>query len=196
MKQVLNSTSRKVSLSSGDLKKARLEGSIPAIIFGKETETNYIFVNRRMFEREIQNHGNVLNINVNGTSRLVSTREIQKNAIGTEILHISFHEVKSGVLTTVEVLLKTLGTTKTGGSIHITKDKIKLKGMPNKIPRTIEVDISNLQMGESIHVKDLTLPVGVTFHESVHLDDDVIICMQSKNEEIKAEEEVTIIEAP
>jgi large subunit ribosomal protein L25 len=88
-------------------------------------------------------------------------KEFQLDPVTDEIIHVDFHGLKAGEKVNVEVAVHLVGTplgVKEGGLLQHALHKIEIECLPTEIPEKIDVDVTNLKIGDSIHVKDLNLP--------------------------------------
>ena len=155
----------------GGARALRRAGSIPAIFYGPETETIPIQVTKKSLEKTLkkQNNENILyQLTIKGdkkeTVKTVMLKELQKNPIDQEILHLDFFEVSLFKEIDVTVGLKVVGKAsgvEKGGILQEISRDVEIRCLPTQIPNHIEVDVSALEIGDSIHVKDLKLPEGI-----------------------------------
>jgi large subunit ribosomal protein L25 len=178
---------------SGKVKARRLRktGKIPAIIYGEDQETTSLMLDRHAFEMMLKQHHTLVHLDLDGTTIDTIVRDIQRHPVSGNILHVDFFTVKKGHKLTLSVSLNYKGTaigTKTGGIFQSVKNDIEISVLPKDIPNYIEVDISHLEIGDNIRVKDI-LQDNIEF-----LDDpeDVICGVQAPRsiEEVEAEEEL------
>lgn len=169
----------------GTARKLRAAGEIPAIIYGHGRDPQSLTINAHVMNKlleKISYTTTVIELDVNGKMARTLIRELQRHPVKRDILHIDFQELVAGEKVTVRVPLKFVGTpegVRTGGGIldetirelHITVD-------PADIPNHIDVDVSTLQVGKSLHIRDVIIPAGVTV-----LDDPagtICVCMIPK----------------
>jgi large subunit ribosomal protein L25 len=168
MKSVpLNAFGRSVN-GRAEVKKLRDAGRIPATIYGRQTKPeNLELVGREM--TDLINHSlseNILvDLDVNAKKRLALVQEVQHHPLSGKVLHVDFHEVAENELVTVMVPVETTGEAvgvKTGGGVleHIVF-KLKVRALPKNLPEQILIDVSDLQVGKSIHLGDVKAPEGV-----------------------------------
>ena len=151
-----------------EVKKLRDAGRIPATIYGRQTKPeNLELVGREM--TDLINHSlseNILvDLDVNAKKRLALVQEVQHHPLSGKVLHVDFHEVAENELVTVMVPVETTGEAvgvKTGGGVleHIVF-KLKVRALPKNLPEQILIDVSDLQVGKSIHLGDVKAPEGV-----------------------------------
>jgi large subunit ribosomal protein L25 len=166
MKELNLTVQKREGTGKGPNRRLRQGGDVPAIIYGPEIEPVAIKVNYRMLYRLL--HGVPLNtlINLdiegeNGPARKVIIRELQKDPVSGELVHIDFHNVAMDKPITVTVPVNTVGIpvgVKTFGGIveHIQRD-VTISCLPAHIPEEITLDISELNIGESLHVSNLKI---------------------------------------
>jgi len=157
------------SLSKGEMKKMRASGQIPAVLYG-EKENVQLLLDLKKFKAMLHKagHNAIINMNISdGTSNKTKTvllKEYQRNMVSREIIHADFYQLSmtKKIEISVPILLsgEVPGVKEGGVLTHIIRE-LKVKCLPEAIPEKITVDVSNLQMGGSIAVKDLKVGEGV-----------------------------------
>ena len=148
-------------------KKLRSKGKIPAIFYGPHSETIPLMVDPKELSRALHTEAgeNVLidlNIQKGGESfqKVVMLKEHLIDPLQRKTLHADFYEVAMDVMVNVEVPVHLLGKAegvKLGGILEQVQRSIQIQCLPGDIPRSIDVDVSGLSIGDSIHVRDLKL---------------------------------------
>ena len=155
-------------------KRVRRQDFIPGVIYGVEEKTTKVQVDRRTFERiERQHRGEsvLLHLNVmegdqkkEDYSTLI--KEIQANPVSDQIIHVDFQRISLTEKIEVKVPLVTkgepVGVKQGGGSLDHLLWELDVICLPTQIPQKIVTDVSHLQINDSVLVKDLLLPEGVT----------------------------------
>jgi large subunit ribosomal protein L25 len=154
------------------IKKVRKEGLIPGVIYGVGQEPINLEVNGRQLSTVLA-HASSENILLeleivdgdNKRNSLAMIQEVQHHPIQRQILHVDFHAVSATEKITAEVPIETIGEpvgVKTNGGLleHNLRD-LEVECLPADLPERIEVDVTNLDVNQSIHVKDLKLTPGV-----------------------------------
>jgi len=171
MKSVsLNAHPRTLARRAGS-KKLRHSGRVPAVIYGLKNEPKKLEVNEKEFESLIHHSvsENVLvDLSVSGETtgkHLALVHDIQHHALSGKILHVDFHEVSADAKVTVSVPVETTGEAagvKSGGGVleHVLF-KVKLRALPKDLPEVLALDVTNLQIGQAIHIGDIQPPEGV-----------------------------------
>lgn len=154
-------------------KQIRLQGRIPAILYGKETNRSLSVDDKemRILLRKAAGTSSLMRlIGESGEDELVLIKELQEDKIRDKILHIDFVEVKRGEDLETSIPLSLTGEAegvKThGGILEVLADDIEIRCRPSKLPSAIELDISNLGLGENLQVKDLPIIEGVSYTSS------------------------------
>ncbi len=155
----------------GGAKKLRAHGRVPAVIYGRQTEPKNLEIDRIELRNLI--HSSVsenllLDLSVPQDSkpkRLVLVQEIQHHPLSGEVLHVDLHEVaedeKVTVMVPVETVGESVGVKTEGGVLEHVLFKIKVRALPKDLPEVIEVDVSHLAIGQSIHLGEIKPPAGV-----------------------------------
>ncbi|GAB4175050.1 MAG: 50S ribosomal protein L25 [Terrimicrobiaceae bacterium] len=155
------------------VKAVRSRGGIPAVIYGSQSRPSNLEVNRRELEALLahavgENILVELEIDDAGTksNRLSLIQEVQHHPVRGEVLHVDFHAVSMTEEIEAEVVVEPVGEpvgVKTyGGLLQQSMRALAISCLPQNLPELITVDVSALNVGEAIHVKDITLPAGVT----------------------------------
>ena len=180
----------------GEAHTVRRSGAIPAIFYGPETEPIPIQVSRNVLEKILKKQMNEnalyqLTIRGNGqeSSKTVMIKELQKTPVDRQILHIDFYEVSLFKEIDVTVGLKIIGKAvgvERGGILQETSRDLEIRCLPTNIPNHIEVDVSALDIGDSIHVEDIQLPDGIRVLSDANL---TLVTVVPPTEEKPAAEE-------
>ena len=152
----------------GVARKLRAAGEVPGIIYGHGREPQALTVNAREFNRlaeRIRITSTVIELALDGKVAKTLIRELQRHPLNRETLHIDFQELVAGEKVNVSVPLRFNGTpegVKTGGGIlEEVMHQIEVRVDPSNIPDHIDVDVTALTIGHSLHISDLKLPAGV-----------------------------------
>jgi len=164
----LTATSR-TDTGKGVARTLRRDGRIPAVIYGHAREPQALSVPTRELEKllsHISADNTVIELDLDGKNARALIREIQRHPFKRQILHIDFQEVVAGEKVTVRVPVTLVGTSVgvrlNGGIVDHTMRELTISVDPANIPNHLDVDISALDLGESIHVAQISVPAGVT----------------------------------
>jgi len=153
------------------VKKLRASGRVPAVIYGRQTQAQNLEVGVKEIEDLILHSVSetiLVDLAVEGegaTRRLALVQEVQHHPLSGKVLHVDFHQVAEDEKVTVTVPVETSGEAvgvKTGGGVleHVLF-KIKVRALPKDLPEVITVDVSPLEIGQSIHLGEIPMPLGV-----------------------------------
>ncbi len=163
----LSATLRSES-GKGAARALRRAGSVPAVIYGHKREPMSLAVPTRELERLLERvsaETTVVELSIDGKVSRTLIREIQKHPFKKQLVHVDFQELVAGELITVNVPLVVVGVSigvrSFQGILDQTMRELEVEVDPSAIPNHIDVDVSELNIGDSIHVSDLTVPAGV-----------------------------------
>lgn len=148
--------------TSHESRKERRAGKIPGILYGKGI-VNYMFeVSELELNKEISINGEhgIIDMNLEGTNHRTLIKEIQRDPVDHKIIHIDVEELKEDSKVTTEIPIVFMGeneVNKDGGIIQKEKSSIKVQCSASEIPRYINVDLSNLHLGDTYRVSDIEL---------------------------------------
>ena len=174
------------------LNKLRNEGKVPAVVYGKDKETKAIAVDRVELLKLLRKDGRnaIISLEVNGNRENVMLTDYQTDMISNEILHVDFllvdmdQELQTKV--PVSIVCEAAGV-KAGGVIQLDMDELQVTAKPKEIPEVIEIDVSELEIGNSVKVSDIVNNYpNVTFN---HEDDEVILSIVTAKATAAEEEE-------
>ena len=180
----------------GPARTLRREGRIPAVLYGPKTDAMMLSIDFKEFEQIVKkaNVGSVLlNLQIqNGetSTRPAMIKELQTNPVSGAFVHVDFYEIDMKRKINVSVPVVTRGKSagvEEGGMLQIVRRELEVFCLPTAIPESIEVDISDLTIGDSIHVREIALPDEVELPEDI--DFTVITVLAPKVEEEVVEEE-------
>lgn len=149
--------------------KLRKSGRIPAVIYGHKEAVVPVSVDAKELHRAIVlQHARVLDLKVGNKTETVLIRELQWDHLGSEMVHADFARVSKDekVRVTVPVKLKNAPKSMGGGVLDQPFHQVHIECLAIAIPDSITIDITDLTMGQPIHVSDLSLPEGVKVLEA------------------------------
>jgi large subunit ribosomal protein L25 len=154
------------------VKKLREGGRIPAVIYGRLGKPQNLEVDLKAIETVIH-HSASENVLVDlavaadkeRAKRLALVQEVQHHPLNGNVLHVDFHEVAENEKVTITIPVEATGEAagvKTGGGVleHVLF-KLKVRALPKDLPEILSVDVSALEIGQSIHIGELKAPEGV-----------------------------------
>jgi large subunit ribosomal protein L25 len=164
----------------GAARTLRSKGQIPAIIYGHKRQPQALSINSRDLDKllsTISAESTVIELNLDGTMARTLIREIQRHPFKREILHVDFQELVAGekVIVSIPIVLTGVseGVRLGGGILDQTMRELEIKVDPADIPNHVEADVTPLQIGSSLHVRDLKIPEGVEVMDDL----DASVCV-------------------
>lgn len=151
----------------GVARKLRAQGLLPAVFYGPHTQTLPLVVNPKELLGTLQTEagGNVLiDLEIkkgdHTERKVVMVKDLQIDPLQRKALHADFYEVAMDVMVTVEVPIQLVGKpegTKMGGILEQVRRVLEIQCFPGDIPKSIDLDVSSLKIGDSIHVNDIKI---------------------------------------
>jgi len=155
---------RRQETGKGAARRMRQAGKIPAVIYGRGREPEALMVPQVEAEKLIQQAGGgstLIELSVEGKPIRTLIREIQRHPTRLEVTHLDFLEVTAGekIKLAVPVLLVGVpdGVRNAGGVVEQFLREIEIEVLPRNIPERIELDVTDLKVGRSLHVSDLSV---------------------------------------
>jgi large subunit ribosomal protein L25 len=157
-------------VGKGKARKLRARGLIPAIFYGPRTKTIPLVINAKELAKTLQTEAgeNVLiDLDIQRGSqserKVVMVKDVQSNPLQGTTLHADFYEVAMDEMVTIEIPIHLVGKpegTKMGGILEQVRRAIEIQCLPGDIPKGVDVDVSGLKIGDSIHVQDIHVEKG------------------------------------
>lgn len=150
-------------------RRSRAAGRIPAVVYGNDRSSENLELDAHEFNTAMVHLGGrsaIFSLMQDGVEaeHIALMREVQKNPVTDEVLHVDLYEIPRGQAVTVAVGVSVIGMNndvKTGeASVALSLDAIELSCRPSQLPEVIEIDITDLVMNDKIFVKDVVVPVG------------------------------------
>ena len=154
---------------NGPARRLRGQGMIPAVLYGPATPPVMLAVIARDFEHVVKK-GNIrrtiFSLNMedgSGAATPAVVKELQRNPVSGKFLHVDFYEIdlnrKLRVMVPVVIRGKAKGE-EDGGMLQIIEREIEVLCLPSEMPEALEVDVTDLGIGATLHVNDIALPSG------------------------------------
>jgi large subunit ribosomal protein L25 len=183
-------------------RKLRAAGKIPGVLYGKGKTGRSVTLDPRALEKVLHASGSGMNtlidLKFGGETTVVLVKELQREPIRGAYLHADLYEVDLQQTIEVSVPLhfvgKAPGVEMGGGILDHPLREVSLECLPRAIPDAIEVDVSSLELGDSIHVRDLVLPADTVMLSDLDLPVASVVAPKEE-EEAAAEEELAEGEA-
>jgi len=153
----------RTEFGKGPARRIRSAGRVPAVLYGHGTETRHVTLPGHQLLMALKTP-NVL-IEVEGLSdrpQLTLPKAVQRDPIRGDIEHVDLILVRRGEKVTVEVPVQVTGEIESGGLLDQQMVRLSVEAEATQIPQGITVDVEGMEIGASVHAKDLDLPSGVT----------------------------------
>ena len=153
---------------SGKLKQMRREGWLPSVVYGRGLENSNLKIDSKTFAELLAHSSSdsiLINLDVEGEGvRSVFLKTIQHDPLTGHALHVDFLAVNDKTEITANIPVHLTGESigvKGGGILEQYAHTLEITCLPDALPDTIDVDITALELGESLHIGDMKLPAGV-----------------------------------
>jgi large subunit ribosomal protein L25 len=188
---------RRYESGKGAARKIRSAGQVPAILYGKDQESIPLTIDAREALRlfhSISVENTIINVQIDEDKEEMETlvREIQMHPFRPGIVHVDFFCIERGVALEVEIPVNYVGTphgVREGGILEIILHEFRVKCTPSKIPKSIEIDVIRLDIGDSIHVGEIKMEEDVELLTDPEQTACIVSAPRIEEEEEVVEEE-------
>lgn len=182
----------------GAARKLRRNNQVPAIFYGPKTEPVMLAVDYPELSRILQQSAGeniLLDLQLQsdgGTeNRKVMLKELLMDPIKGTCLHVDFYEISMDKEITVNVTIRLINTPEgvsQGGVLQHVRRELTVSCLPNNLVDFIDLDVASLEIGDSLHIRDIVLPEGISSIDEGHLTIAVVAAPTVKEEEVEEEE--------
>jgi len=184
----------------GASRRLRRAGLVPGVIYGAHKDPEMISLQHSELSRRLENEGfysHILSVNLGGASQQVVLKDLQRHPSKPFVTHVDLQRVSFSEKLRVNVPLHFVGEevapgVKAGGIVAHTVTDVEVSCLPGNLPEFLEVDVSQLELGDSVHVSELQLPEGVEIPALAAGNDELVLTIQmrkAETEEVEGEEE-------
>jgi len=182
----------KIRKDTGSLKarKNRKAGLIPAILYGHKQENLKLLLNENEFAKALDTEVKMVNLTWNGTEEIAIIKDVQFDTFGKKILHVDFVRIALTERVTTHVPIVLYGTSqgvKAGGILDHAMKEIEIECLPTEIPKNIRINISELAIGNTVHISDIELPANA---KALGNPDAIVVSVHFAAEEKETPEEL------
>jgi len=171
MKSLALSASPRTQTRRKGARKIRSGGRIPAIIYGRHNPPQNLEIDAKQFDELVHKaHTEIIlvDLTVEGDAkpaRLALVQDVQHHPLSGHILHVDLHEVKADEKVSIEVPVEAVGipdgVKNGGGTLEHVRFRVRVRCLPKDLPEQINVDVTNLKVGETLHIGEIVAPEGV-----------------------------------
>ncbi|MDR2738439.1 MAG: 50S ribosomal protein L25 [Treponema sp.] len=195
MSQVVFAAKNRTETGSGEARRIRRTGRIPAVVYGRSGKALSIDLDALEFVNNVKgiSESTIVTINVDGQAHQAFVKDTQRNITDGKILHVDFYEVEAGVSLRAKVSVHVYGNpigVREGGILESPLHEIEVECLPKDLPERIDVDIAELKVNQSIHVRDLKLGEGVRL---ISNPDQVVALVKFAKAEVEAATETEAV---
>ncbi len=181
----------KIKKDTGSLKarKNRESGLIPAILYGHKQESMMFLLNEKEFSTALNTEAKMVNLKWDGSEEIAFIKDVQFDTFGRKILHVDFVRIALTEKVTTHVPVVLYGTSqgvKEGGILDHALKEVEIECLPTEIPKNIRINISELAIGNTIHISDLELPANAKILGN---PDAIVVSVHFATEEKETPEE-------
>ncbi len=174
MAQVVTlSAAPRAETGKGAARQARLRHQVPAVLYGHGRPTQSLQVESAALEKAltgVEPASTVIELTVDGKTLRTLIREIQRHPVRPDIIHVDFYEIHAHEKITLKVPVHLVGTPdgvrNAGGVLDQVTREVEIEVLPEHIPDRVELDVSALAIGDSLHVTHLSIPNAVILTQS------------------------------
>jgi len=188
----------RTSKGKGAARKLRQKDQIPAVFYGPNAVPIMLTVNYLELDNLVkQGMGENIILDLEVTSdqgtetRKVMLKELQVAPISESFIHADFYEISMDKEITVDIPIRLVNTpigVTNGGILQHIRRELTVSCLPDKLIESLDLDVSELDIGDSLHIGDIELPEGITSSEEAHLTVTVVAAPTVKEEEAEEEE--------
>ena len=193
-------------LGKGASRRLRHEEKFPAVVYGAGKDPVSLTIDHKKFLHNLENeafYSHILTLNVGGKDEQVVLKDLQRHPAKIAIMHADFLRVSANEKLHMHVPLHFLNAeecpgTKEGGLVTHSMTDVEVACLPKDLPEFLEVDVSSLELDQSLHMSDITVPAGVEIVELSHgegHDQPIAACHMTRGAQDEDEDEAVAPEA-
>jgi large subunit ribosomal protein L25 len=201
LKQLELTATLRSDVGNGPARQLRMQGKMPAVLYGPKTEPILLTVDIKELETALKQGSlaqSIFNLSVDGAKKKASAvmiRELQQHPVSGNFLHADFYEIDMKQKISVMVPINPVGKSKgveMGGLLQVIRREIEVLCLPTEIPESFEIDITDLEIGDSVHIDEITTTETVEIPYDVNFT--LLTVVSPKIEEEPEEEEEAEVE--
>lgn len=184
----------------GAAKRLRREGRLPAVMYDNTGKAVLLDLNAKDFAKLYGTitESTLIDVKIDGSKDAIAfVKDAQYNIITDTVTHVDFYEVEAGKKIRTKIPVRLTGSpegVRTGGILEAGTEELDVECLPKNLPPRVVVDVSDLQLNHSIHVKDVVVPEGVKVLTDPHLT--IATLKYAKADIPAAQQEATAEAAP
>ncbi|MCC6533257.1 MAG: 50S ribosomal protein L25/general stress protein Ctc [Burkholderiales bacterium] len=180
---------------TGPSRRMRRTGKVPGVVYGAGKVSQMIELDHTALARHLKMesfHASILDLTLDGSKERVLLRDVQMHPWKPEVLHVDFQRVAADRKLHMKVPLHFVNAAlcpgaKEGGVVNHVMNDVDIQCLPDDLPEYVEVDLSQLDLGDAIHVNELAMPKGVELVARVRSDNPVVVTVAVPREAVVEE---------
>lgn len=191
------SVAKREATGKGAARRLRADNAIPGIVYGAKKEPVKVSIDVTAFDKVIRENGTTglfFDLDIEGEAgKSVMLKDLQMDPFGLRYMHIDFHEIDMDAKVSVVVPVETEGVSagvKEGGMLQIIRRDLEVICKPKDTPDSVKLDISELEIGDGIHVADIDLGSEIEIPFDTNFTVVTIVPPESVEEELEEEAEI------
>jgi len=168
---------------TGPSRRMRRTGRVPGVVYGAGQQSQPIEVDHNALARHLKMesfHASILDMSLNGAKERVLLRNVQMHPWKAEVLHVDFQRIAADRKIHMKVPLHFVNAeicpgVKEGGVVSHVMNDVDIQCLPDNLPEYVEVDLAQLDLGDSVHVTELAMPTGVELVPRLRTDNPVVV---------------------
>jgi large subunit ribosomal protein L25 len=156
---------RRTGTGKGAARQTRAQHKVPGVIYGRGRASQSLELEAKALEQAligIEPESTIIELTVEGKKARTLIREIQRHPIRPDIIHVDFYEIHADEQVTLRVPVHLVGSPEgvrnAGGVLDQVTREVEIEVLPDHIPERVELDVTTLNIGRSLHVRDLVIP--------------------------------------
>lgn len=175
----------RANLTKSGVKHLRSSGGVPGVVYGKNIGSVLVSVDSRELTALLKSHARgIIELELDTSDKqTVMIQDVQRDPLNSNLLHIDFHQINMNEPVRTEVVLDFVGEAKgeeEGGMLQIQLHQVEVRCLPGLIPASFPVDVTRLEMGDTLTAGELQIPEGV---ELKTLRDEVVVTVLAPQKE-------------
>ncbi len=185
------------STGKGVARKLRAEGKVPAVVYGKQVDPTPISVSPKELEAAISGEaGTNTLITLKGAAglegKMVVLKDAELHPIRREVICADFHAINLQEKSSFMIPVNTVGTSagqKMGGTLQLIRHELEVMCLPTAVPQHIDIDVTALEIGDTVHIEEVTAPEGVELVFDVNFTVVTVVGHKAESDESEEGEE-------
>nr|VFK56993.1 MAG: large subunit ribosomal protein L25 [Candidatus Kentron sp. TUN] len=187
-------------MGTGASRRMRRSNRIPAILYGAEKDAIPLTFNTNEFGKQLENESfgsRIITLNVEDTKESAVLKAIQRHPGNARILHVDFQRISQTSLLQLSIPIHFINEDictgkREGGVINHLLIEAEVSCLPKDLPEAIPIDMSKMQIGQTLHLSDLVVPEGVTLTALSHDQDQAVATVSAPHTSMEEEEKETL----